>query len=406
MAVEHLVSEDVRRHNLSLILTQLVRSGPSARSELSRATGLTQGSVTALTKALVDVGVIRELEPLVIAKGRPITKLALAADGIAILAVQLSADDVTALLTTLDGAELLRVSRPHGRPMGDAPAVLDVLADVVRVAIDRSRELSRRVASLSVIVLAPVGGDPVRVLGDVSLGWGEVDVVAELRRRVPGIPSELIRLSSDTPIAARAELRLVENGGGGGDGGDAIYLKADSNIGGAIVVAGAVVDGAHGFGGSLGHLSVVPAGVLCECGQHGCLVTVAGIESLLVAEGSQGSWDPGAPSAALESFVGRVERGDPRAVAAWEGALPWIGRALQILTMATDPSVIIVAGHWARLRTSIETAFAANRPHIARAGDRFGPAVLSSALGADAALRGAIWEARERLILEPLSLAS
>ena len=404
MAVEHLVSEDVRRHNLSLILTQLVRSGPSARSELSRATGLTQGSVTALTKALVDVGVIRELEPLVIAKGRPITKLALAADGIAILAVQLSADDVTALLTTLDGDELLRVSRPHGRPMGDAPAVLDVLADVVRVAIDRSRELSRRLASLSVIVLAPVGGDPARVLGDVALGWGEVDVVAELRRRVTGIPSEVIRLSSDTPIAARAELRLFEDGGG--DGSDAIYLKADSNIGGAIVVAGTVVEGAHGFGGSLGHLSVVPAGVACECGQHGCLVTVAGIESLLAAEGGRAPWDPGAPSAALESFVGRVERGDPRAVAAWEGALPWIGRALQVLAMATDPGVIIVAGHWARLRASIEAAFVANRPHIARAGDGFGPVVLSSALGADAALRGAVWEARERLILEPLSLAS
>ena len=404
MAVEHLVSEDVRRHNLSLILTQLVRSGPSARSELARATGLTQGSVTALTKALVDVGVIRELEPLVIAKGRPITKLALAADSIAILAVQLSADDVTALLTTLGGDELLRVSRPHGRPMGDAPAVLDVLADVVRLAIDRSRELSRRVASLSVIVLAPVGGDPVRVLGDVALDWGEVDVVAELRGRVTGIRSDLIRLSSDTPIAARAELRLVE------DGGDAIYLKADSNIGGAIVVAGAVVDGAHGFGGSLGHLSVVPAGALCECGQHGCLVTVAGIESLLAAEGSHATWDRGAPSAALDAFVGRVERGEPRAVAAWEGALPWIGRALQVLAMATDPSVIIVAGHWARLRPSIETAFAANRPDIARgggrAGDDFGPTVLTSALGADAALRGAVWEARERLILEPLSLAS
>ena len=400
MAVEHLVSEDVRRHNLSLILTQLVRSGPSARSELARATGLTQGSVTALTKALVEVGIIRELEPLGIAKGRPITKLALSADGVAILAVQLSADDVTALLTTLNGDELLRISRPHGRPMADAPAVLDVVADVVRLGIERARELSRRVARLSVIVLAPVGGEPPRVLGDVALGWGEVDVVAELRRRVTGLPPDVIRLSSDTPIAARAELRLID------DVSDAIYLKADSNIGGAIVVGGSVVDGAHGFGGSLGHLSVVPGGVLCECGQHGCLMTVAGIESLLVAEGSRAAWDPGAPAAALDSFVGRVERGDTRAVAAWQAALPWIGRALQILAMATDPAVIIVAGHWARLRASIETAFTANRPDITRGSDRFGPAVLASGLGPDAALLGAVWEARERLILEPMSLAS
>ncbi|HEY4153244.1 MAG TPA: ROK family transcriptional regulator [Pseudolysinimonas sp.] len=398
MAVEHLVSEDVRRHNLSLVLTQVVRSGPSARSELARATGLTQGAVSALTKSLVESGILRELEPVGIAKGRPLTKLAIAADGIAVLAVQLSADDVTALATALDGDDLFRAARSHGRPMGDAPAVLDVLAEVVREALERATQLSRRIAALTVVVLAPVGGDPARVLGDVALGWGEVDVVAELVRRVPELSSGLIVLASDTPIAARAELRSV-------GGRDAIYLKADSNIGGAIVVGGAVVGGAHGFGGSLGHLSVVPGGALCECGQHGCLVTVAGIESLLAAEGGRASWDPRAPSAALESFVGRVQNGESDAVAAWERALPWISRALQVLVMATDPAVIIIAGHWARLRESIERAFLANRPDIARDGE-FSPVVVAGTLGVDAALRGAIWEARERLILEPAGLAS
>jgi predicted NBD/HSP70 family sugar kinase len=399
MAVEHLVSEDVRRHNLSLVLAELVRSGSSARSELSRATGLTQGAVSALTKSLVDAGVVRELEPVGIAKGRPLTKLALAANGVAIVAVQLSADDVTALGTALDGEELFRASRVHGRPMGDAPAVLDVLAEVVVETRERATQLSRRIASLSVIVLAPVGGEPARVLGDVALGWGEVDVVAELLRRIPELSPDLIVLASDTPIAARAELRAADAGG------DAIYLKADSNIGGAIVVGGAVVEGAHGFGGSLGHLSVVPGGSLCECGQQGCLVTVAGVASLLAAEGGRVAWDPRAPSAALESFVGRVQDGETGAVAAWEQALPWIARALQLLAMATDPAVIIVAGHWARLRDSIQRAFLTNRPDIAREGS-FSPMLVAGRLGGDAALRGAIWEARERLILEPVRLAS
>ena len=59
-----------------------------------------------------------------------------------------------------------------------------------------------------------------------------------------------------------------------------LYLKADSGIGGAIVLTDEDAR-ARVIGAALGHLPVVPDGTRCACGQRGCLVTVAGPDVLL-----------------------------------------------------------------------------------------------------------------------------
>jgi predicted NBD/HSP70 family sugar kinase len=393
-----LVSGDVRRHNLTLVLEHLTRVGPSARSEISDATGLTRGSVTALAQVLVEAGILGESEPVGGAKGRPLTRLAITAEKVALLAVQVAADEVTALLVTLSGDELYRASRPHGRPMGDPDRVLDVLAEVVTDALEAATASGRRIADATVVVLAPVGGRPARVLGDVTLGWGEVDVVAGLLRRVTSLPLEVVRLESDIPLAATAELVALRYTG------DALYIKGDSNIGGALVVRGRVVRGSHGLGGSMAHVPVVTGGAACECGQHGCLVTVAGIDALLDAAGDDPRPARQSPSAALEAFVTRVLEGDARAIAAWNAAVPWIAQVLQITSAVADPRVMVIGGHWARLTESIGIAFQANRPLIAAAGAPLATDVVAGIMGGDAGLRGAVQAARDRLLDDPAAL--
>ena len=88
-----LVSGDVRRHNLSIVARYLLENGPSSRSQIADGTGLTRGSVTALAAVLLDAAIIHEASPEnARGKGRPLTLLSLAADHVAILALQLDAD--------------------------------------------------------------------------------------------------------------------------------------------------------------------------------------------------------------------------------------------------------------------------------------------------------------------------
>ena len=154
----------------------------------------------------------------------------------------------------------------------------------------------------------------------------------------------------------------------------------------------------------MAHLPVVPGGAPCECGQHGCLVTVAGIDALLDAAGDDRRRMRRSPSAALAAFVDRVVEGEAHAVAAWEAAVPWIGQVLQIVSAVADPHVIVIGGHWARLTPSIANAFQSNRPAIAAAGMPLATEVVAGVLGADAGLRGAVEAARDRLLADPAAL--
>ncbi|MGW9630076.1 ROK family protein [Agromyces sp. NPDC055520] len=391
-----LVSGDVRRHNLTMVLEHIVTSGPSARSEIAEATGLTRGAVTALTAALTKARVLRETDPVATGKGRPITRLELTAADLAILATQIDADSATALLTSLAGDELYRVSERHGRPMGDPDAVLDVLAAVTGDALDAATELGRRVVELPIVVFAPVGGEPPVVLTDTDLAWDEVDVIGGLRSRLPALP-ENVGLESDGWLAAGAERTAL------GSAESMLYIKSNSGIGGAILQSGRPVEGAHGVGGALGHMAMVPDGALCDCGQRGCLVTVAGPDVLLERAGLAGLVAARGLTAALDELSSQIIAGTTPAAAAWADALPWIARSLQVLSLATDPEVIVIGGFWAAHTASIEHAFRANRPTLAEARDGRSaiPAVLAGRLGADAALLGAVWAARDAVLGDP-----
>ncbi|KAF2414889.1 hypothetical protein B1729_02150 [Microbacterium sp. B35-04] len=397
-----LATPDVRRHNLGLVLGRVLEGAGEARADIADATGLSRGSVTSLVAELIDAGLVEESDVVAPAgMGRPRTMLVLAASAPCVLIVMLDADHATAVAGTLSGEELTRVSRRHGRPMGDPAAIADVLAGVVDEAAERIAATGRRIADVCVVVWAPVGGTPVRVLADTDLDWGEVDLLGLLRARSAALTAFEeaggdARLVPDSDVAALAEHAAV-----GGD--TLLYLKADSGIGGAIVLTDEVA-GTRVLGAALGHLPVVPDGTRCACGQRGCLVTVAGPDVLLARS------DLGALAAAegltvaLEAFVAQVQAGTEPAVGVWRGAVPEIARTLQIVALTVAPDVIVLGGFAAALAADVDAVFRTIQPRIARAPVLPVAPVVGSALGADAALRGAQRDARMRLLSDPLGI--
>ncbi|MFE6964712.1 ROK family protein [Agromyces sp. NPDC057679] len=396
-----LASADIRRHNLALVATRLAEVGTASRSDLADATGLARGSVTALVRQLEADGLVRETA-LVAAegKGRPRTMLELSGDHLAILTLLIDADHASAVASTLGGERLTRVERRHGRPMGDPARVLDIAAEAFDAALGELGD--REVADASVVVWAPVGGDPAVVLADTDLGWGTVDLVALLADRSPRFAALAsagrVRLLADTQVAALAEHAAA------GRPSELVYLKSDSGIGGAVVVDGTPVDGSHHLAGALGHLPVVPGGVRCECGQHGCLVTVAGPDVLLERAGlAELARDEGL-TVALDEFVRRIRAGEPAAVDAWDAGAAELARTLQIVTLTVDPAIIVVGGYLAALADDLGERLAKIQPGLEGA-FLTAPQVVGSRLGRDAALLGAEQTAVARLLADPAALS-
>ncbi len=104
-----------------------------------------------------------------------------------------------------------------------------------------------------------------------NLGWNEVpaqelfaDALAALR---PGHPALPVASENEANLAALAELWF----GGLGDVRSFLYLTGEIGVGGALVLNGELLRGAHGFAGEIGHVVVDPAGPECRCGSRGCL---------------------------------------------------------------------------------------------------------------------------------------
>ncbi|MFE0427248.1 ROK family protein, partial [Streptomyces sp. NPDC058953] len=118
-----------------------------------------------------------------------------------------------------------------------------------------------------------------------NLGWNRVpaeslfaDALATQRPRLPVLP---VRAENEANLAALAELWF----GGLGDARTFLYLSGEIGVGGALVLGGELLRGAHGFAGEIGHAVVAPDGPECRCGSRGCLEQYAGQSALLRAAG-------------------------------------------------------------------------------------------------------------------------
>jgi len=102
------------------------------------------------------------------------------------------------------------------------------------------------------------------IVGSANLpGFQGFPVRDEIQQRL-GTP---ILLENDANAAALGEMWI----GAGKNVRDLILLTLGTGIGGGIVIDGKVMHGAHGMAGEFGHMTVIPQGNPCGCGNRGCL---------------------------------------------------------------------------------------------------------------------------------------
>ncbi|MFE6159289.1 ROK family protein [Streptomyces sp. NPDC056486] len=330
----------VRRHNLSLVLRTVHDAGETTRANVAARVGLTRAAVSSLVDQLLTEGFLTEWGKTFSGQaGRPGTALQVARTGPAGLGVEINIDYVTVCVIDLTGTDRVRlVERTDNR--GAPPAT--VLARAARLA-------SRAIESAAQQKLRPVGAElalPALVSGGSvrqapNLGWNRVAVEGLFAQALTALhpTHRALPVSADNEanLAAMAELWF-------GDGDDRvtsfIYLTGEIGIGGALVLNGQLLRGAHGFAGEIGHVVVEPDGPECRCGARGCLEQYAGQAALLRAAGL----DESAGLTGLAELERRAREGEPQARCAIEEAGRRLGRVLSGAVNLIDPDAVILGG--------------------------------------------------------------
>ncbi|MFJ7624947.1 ROK family protein [Streptomyces sp. NPDC097595] len=337
--------DTVRRSNLSLVL-RAVRDegeGEATRAGVAARVGLTRAAVSSLVEQLLESGFLTESGKTFSGQaGRPGTALKTARTGPAGLGVEVNIDYVSVCVVDLAGTGRVRLTE-HLDNRGTPPAeVLARAAGIAARTLDSAREQELYPVGVALALPGLVSGGAVRQAP--NLGWNQVPAeelfAAALTAEHPGHQELPVRSENEANLAALAELWF----GGLERIRSFLYLTGEIGVGGALVIDGELLRGAHGFAGEIGHVVVDPNGPQCRCGSRGCLEQYAGQAALLRAAGVDGGGGLGV--AELEK---RVRAGDARAVGAVAEAGRMLGRVLSGAVNLLDPDAVVLGGIYRNL---------------------------------------------------------
>jgi glucokinase len=186
------------------------------------------------------------------------------------------------------------------------------------------------------------------VLFAPNLAWRDLDLKADLESTL-GLH---VVVENDANAAAWGEFQF----GAGHDIDDLLLVTVGTGVGGGVVLDGALYRGAFGVGAEIGHMRVVPGGILCGCGNRGCFEMYAS-GSALVRE-ARAAARAGSLLAAdlLDRAGGDVEAitgpliteaaraGDVFALEQLSSLGTWLGEGIASLTAVLDPAVVVIGG--------------------------------------------------------------
>ncbi|MFF5482945.1 ROK family protein [Streptomyces sp. NPDC012935] len=251
------------------VAIEVLVGGPLSRTELARRLDLSAGSLTRLTKPLIESGLLVEVpeagSPAEVRQGRPSQPLDVVAESLSFLGFKITDDMVYGVLTTLRSEIVAR----HDRPLvtREPAAVVELLGEMTdALAGDRPR-----LAGIGI----GVGGfvEDRAVVGESPfLDWRGVPL-AELVEERTGLP---VVVENDVAALVEAETWF-----GAGRGLDRfVVLTIGAGIGYGLVLGGKRVPYAEEDRGFGRHWIVNPHGPLTPEGERGSAVSLLTIPSI------------------------------------------------------------------------------------------------------------------------------
>jgi glucokinase len=157
-----------------------------------------------------------------------------------------------------------------------------------------------------------------------------------------GVP---VYVGNDANLALLGEWRY----GAGQGHHDLIYITISTGIGGGVIGGDQLLLGHRGLAAELGHITVLPGGPLCPCGQRGHLEAISSGPAIArfvnekLAEGETSILEPG-PGLSARDVAKAARRGDPLAKAAYTRAGEFLGQAMADFLHIFNPSIVIFGG--------------------------------------------------------------
>jgi len=227
-------------------------------------------------------------------------------------------------------------------PANDPDALIEAV-----VALIEELANGQEVLGVGVAAAGFIDAEQANIIYAPNLSWRNEPFKSKLEAKLT-LP---VVIENDANAAAWAEYRF----GAGVGYRHMVMLTIGTGVGGAVITDSQMLRGGFGIAGELGHLRMVPNGLLCGCGQNGCLEAYASGTALLKsAKALASSKDPAGEKLRQLQPIGQelsgeqvylaIQDGDPGALGLLREMGAWLGQAVASITAILDPEIVVIGG--------------------------------------------------------------
>jgi transcriptional regulator of PTS gene len=329
--------DQIKQTNAGVVYRLIDRYGPISRIALSKKAQLAPASITKIVREMLEAHLVQETEfQEAGSRGRPAVGLVVDTPAWHYLSARIGNGEFTLALRDL--SSLLVVEEVRPLPVDDPQPLLSRIINEIDAFFIRHQQKLERLTAIAITLPGILNAQkgivhrmPFYRVSDMPLG--------EALSARTGLP---VYIQHDICAWTMAEALF----GASRDLNNVIQVVIDHNVGAGVITGGRLLHSGSSTLVEIGHTQVEPWGKQCYCGNHGCLETVASLESVLelAAQKMQAAPDCLLHQQPLTaaSLCDAALAGDPLAKGIVTGVGHHVGRILAIMVNLFNPEKIVI----------------------------------------------------------------
>lgn len=257
-----------------------------------------------------------------------------------VIGIDLGGTKINGALADLEGKILSQHTIPTNASEGEQ-AVLGRIFEVIEKLIKSASKSTEEIKSIGIGSPGPLDAKAGIIIFTPNLPFRNFQLVTPIVERF-NIPTYL---DNDANVAAIGEYML----GAGKGTNNMVYITVSTGVGGGAILDGKIYRGSTSNALEVGHMTIVPDGPRCNCGNYGCIEALA--SGTAIARQAREALESGVDTAlrgyeavtSYEVFLA-AQNGDKVAKEILDRSFNYLGIAVANIITSFDPEVFVIGG--------------------------------------------------------------
>lgn len=314
----------MKRHHTLLVFRLIKRFGSLSRAELAKLTQMSATSVSRIVKELIENQYIIEVGESKGNVGRRAIMLEVNPSGRLIMGVNIETDFLEIGLVDLNG-KVQHLTKEKIDKSTSPEVLLEKISQKINGMKEEHEGLMSKIMGCGISIPGIVDYRKGKILQVPQLDWKNVEVQQFLEKRIN------LKVCVENQVKAILLSESLYGNAVGIENAACIYVG--SGLGAAYMEGGELIRGVNNMAGEIGHTTINPTGVLCDCGRIGCLQTYICSSALEKESGKP-----------IQEIFSAKENNEAWATQLIERAAEYFALTISNVVNTYNPEVIILAG--------------------------------------------------------------